>query len=273
MVRAAFIVSLHLWPDVASAEPSDSQPEEGWMVIIAGDTDPAKAAEMLRRYQQAGPSVGAFPTTLDSSTVKGLRPGYHIVVAGIPRDPVVARRMAGALGRRWEGAYVREVTVAGVEDVSCDADPRCVPALQVVGLAPGDGTSMNGTQLSIRGDPWGPASEWTALGVQEALPGLPMLYEVHPGGGEGDCTTRMLQFEVAGTPASRLFFDSYCFGDTSEVSTEAVALQGEAFALRTEASGLRDARMNDRGEFEGTPYREQTDIVFAWREGLLSRSR
>jgi len=109
----------------APAPPPRSEPEKGWMVIVAGDKDEAAAREKYRAYDERGPSVGNFPAMFLSDDVEGLNPGFHIVVAGIPRDKATAEQMAKTLGAEWEGTYIREVTVIGVEDVSCDDDPRC----------------------------------------------------------------------------------------------------------------------------------------------------
>jgi len=117
-------------PDAAEVAPppteaATSTPEQGWMVIVAGDADQVAARAKYDAYAARGPAMGDFPALVDSSQVEGLNPGFHIVVAGIPRDEQTARQMATALGREWEGAYVREVRTLGVEDVSCPGDPRC----------------------------------------------------------------------------------------------------------------------------------------------------
>jgi hypothetical protein len=115
--------------DEPTAAPAAvSEPEKGWMVIVAGDKDEAVAKEKYRAFDESGPSVGNFPATFLSDDVEGLNAGFHIVVAGIPRDKATAEQMAKALGKKWEGTYIREVTVIGVEDVSCDFDPRCAGA-------------------------------------------------------------------------------------------------------------------------------------------------
>jgi hypothetical protein len=112
---------------------------------------------------------------------------------------------------------------------------------------------------------------WRRVEQLTAVAGSPTLYEIYPGGGEGDCQTSMLQFEVEGAPRSRLFFDSYCFGDTSEISTTALPRDASSFVLRTAVDGIRDATINAEGLWEGTPFHEETDIVFSWRDGGLHR--
>jgi len=117
--------------DAAPTPPPDaptSVPEKGWMVIVAGDKDETVAKEKYSAFNESGPAVGNFPAMFLSDDVEGLNAGFHIVAAGIPRDKATAEEMAKALGKKWEGAYIREVTVIGVEDVTCDFDPRCAGA-------------------------------------------------------------------------------------------------------------------------------------------------
>jgi len=105
-----------------------AEPEDGFMVIVAGSKDQAEAKQKYEAFSKAGPKVGDFPAMFVSADVEGLNPGFHIVVAAIPRDEATAKQMAKALGTKWEGTYVRKVKVVGVEDVGCDKDPRCLLA-------------------------------------------------------------------------------------------------------------------------------------------------
>ncbi|MBW1880384.1 MAG: hypothetical protein JRJ84_18660, partial [Deltaproteobacteria bacterium] len=121
--------------DAAPTPPADeppptpvSVPEKGWMVIVAGDKDEVVAKEKYSAFDESGPTVGNFPAMFLSDNVEGLNAGFHIVAAGIPREKATAEEMAKALGKKWEGTYIREVTVIGVEDVTCDFDPRCAGA-------------------------------------------------------------------------------------------------------------------------------------------------
>jgi len=246
------------------------------MVIVAGAAEKGVAAEHLKHFQADGPAGGGFPQLIDSATVEGLKPGFHVVVAGIPASEAVARQMADALKLQWEGTYIREVRVETVETVTCDTDPRCVravPSMQVLGLRVGDDTSMNGSRLSIGGDPTGPDAQWTQKETLTALAGQPTLFEVYAGGGEGDCQTSMLQFSVDGTPTARLFFDSYCFGDTSEDSRAPEARDAESFALVRTETWTEDAELGEDGQFSGTPKEQTTTQVYQWKDGTLTRIR
>jgi|GEM_PF-4668688 len=247
--------------------------QTGWMVIVTGSKDRGLAREQHESFVASGPVHGGYPQLVDSATVDGLKAGFHIVVAGVPGDKAVAEEMAAALGVTWEGTYIREVRVPSVETVTCISDPRCVrpaaDALQVLGLRPGDGTSMNGNRVTIDGDATGPVDQWTRKERLDQVAGRPTLFEVYAGGGEGDCQTSMVQFEADGKARARLFFDSYCFGDTSEVSTAVVPRDGTSFLLRTVVDRLDNPEMKADGTWTGTPVHEETDLVVRWADGRL----
>jgi hypothetical protein len=76
-----------------------------------------KANKALPTYSYSGPlreRHQIFPMVVDSSTVKGLNPGFWIVVMAIPTDEVIAKRFAQYLGK---GAYHRKVAVESPEDI------------------------------------------------------------------------------------------------------------------------------------------------------------
>ena len=52
---------------------------------------------------------------MDSSTIKGLNPGFFIVVAAIPADEEVANTLAAFIRKKLQGAYVRRVEVEAPE--------------------------------------------------------------------------------------------------------------------------------------------------------------
>ncbi len=260
----------------APTQPPASKLEDGWMVIVTGSKDAAEARRLFEEYKASGPAHGSFPQLLESAKVEGLNAGFHIVVAGIPAEKTVAEAMSAALSPRWDGTYVRAVKMPGVEHTTCEGDPRCVPQeplneLQVLGLDPDDGTALNGNRVYMDGDPRGPTTDWKRVEKLTSLPGQPDLYEVYGGGGEGDCRISMLQFEVDGVPRSRLFFESYCFGDTSEVSTTAKPDKAPRFVLRTTIDGLQNPTMNADGFWEGTPFHEESTIGYSWRDHSLHR--
>lgn len=101
--------------------------ETAWMVIASGSTDRGEAEDQLIGFQQDGlPGNATHPRLVDSSTVTGLNPGFHVVVAATVDDEATARQMAEALNTYTTGVYVREVTVDGPERVRCDqGDNRC----------------------------------------------------------------------------------------------------------------------------------------------------
>jgi len=118
-------------PEELRPPPPPAVLESGWMVILSGSADAAEAARLLAEYEAAGlPRTRGFPKVVDSATVEGLKPGFHVVVLAVPKGEAEATRMAEAWQTARPGAYAREVRVAHAEGLTCDgagADPRCAP--------------------------------------------------------------------------------------------------------------------------------------------------
>lgn len=81
-----------------------------WLVIADGATDPAGGQAKLDAYVAAGhPAPAGWPRLVDSATVEGLNPGFHITaVAAAPRQDA-ADALVAELKARGVGAYARHV--------------------------------------------------------------------------------------------------------------------------------------------------------------------
>lgn len=79
-------------------------------IIAGGDKDPAAAKKLLEDYVAAGhPSHGAYPQVVESASIEGFNPGFHIVVVGEAFEKAVADKALVELKRRGlKGGYVKE---------------------------------------------------------------------------------------------------------------------------------------------------------------------
>ena len=118
-------------------------------------------------------------------------------------------------------------------------------------------------------DKYADEADWTPLELDEALPGAPRYFDVYEGGGEGDCAIQALQFEVDGAIRSRLFWESYCFGDTSEMSAGPIPMAGTKFTIRAHVDFIDNAEMDENGFFQGDPAQTQIDHIFEWEAKRL----
>lgn len=85
---------------------------QGHLVIVEGDKDPERAAfEQMMWKADNWPTHGDWPKLLDSATVPGLKPGFHVLALGWFESPEDAKALAEAINDLGGGAYVREVSL------------------------------------------------------------------------------------------------------------------------------------------------------------------
>jgi len=143
----------------------------------------------------------------------------------------------------------------GPPRLPADADPL-EPAYAIVYDGPSAGVSDAKQQA--------PSTDWTELAPLTEWPGSPTHYRVYEGGGEGDCAVDALEFQVDRAIHTRLFFQSACYGDTSEETLSPASYDADTFTLRSEHSFVADAEMNDDGTWTGRPARRVADRVYRW---------
>lgn len=91
---------------------------EAHAVILWGSTDPDEAQGWLATYEsRGGPTRDGFPRVEKSDDIALLNPGFYIVLAALPEDPIMASNLAEGFkalsipGVDTSGAYTREVRV------------------------------------------------------------------------------------------------------------------------------------------------------------------
>jgi hypothetical protein len=84
-------------------------------VIIAGGTEPAAASNALEQLSKEGVRekllfTAGFPKAIESASVEGLKPGFHLAIAGYcaEKDPQAAL-VRDVLGLEFSGPYLRGV--------------------------------------------------------------------------------------------------------------------------------------------------------------------
>ncbi|OJT22040.1 hypothetical protein BO221_25205 [Archangium sp. Cb G35] len=108
------MISLLLTLSLLGSTPAELKP--AFIVIADGAKTQAAAAAKLKSYKAKHlPEHGDFPKVMDSSTIKGLNPGFFIVVAAIPANEEVANTLAAFIRKTLQGAYVRRVEVEAPE--------------------------------------------------------------------------------------------------------------------------------------------------------------
>ncbi|AKJ04194.1 hypothetical protein ATI61_101712 [Archangium gephyra] len=108
------MISLLLTLSLLNAAPAELKP--AFIVIADGAKTQAAADAKLKSYKAKHlPEHGDFPKVMGSSTIKGLNPGFFIVVAAISADEEVANTLAAFIRKKLQGAYVRRVEVEAPE--------------------------------------------------------------------------------------------------------------------------------------------------------------
>ena len=83
---------------------------KGHLVIVEGDKDPEVAAFEQTMWKAEGwPSHGEWPKLLDSATVPGLKPGFHVLALAFVEHEASALEVAAYVNELGGAAYVREV--------------------------------------------------------------------------------------------------------------------------------------------------------------------
>jgi hypothetical protein len=99
------------------------------VIIIAGGADAAPATSAVARLAKSGLGKrlelsAGFPRVVESSSVAGLKPGFHIAIAGFcPTKGKQAAIARDVLALEFPGTYLR--TVTGESDTQC---PKVLPA-------------------------------------------------------------------------------------------------------------------------------------------------
>ena len=104
-----------------SATAPDAGPSKertGHAVIVFGSASHDEADAWLKSNLEKLPQHDAFPVVLDSAKVNGMKPGFAVVVLGIPSDVKVAKAFSRELQDAHPGTYVRQVQSALTEDAS-----------------------------------------------------------------------------------------------------------------------------------------------------------
>jgi hypothetical protein len=114
-------------PAKAPAPPAAPALVPMQVLILAGGTTPAdpvrwleaQAPALARLRADGGGFAEGYPRALESATVKGLRPGFHVVVAGYCAPGASAAPLA-VLRKPFPGTYERRVEVPA-DRASCPA--------------------------------------------------------------------------------------------------------------------------------------------------------
>lgn len=113
-----FVLLLPLWlSNVATAQTATPQTYD--IFILGGGKTQADADAALHKYQQSvfylryGHSASAYPGTLSSASIPGLKPGFFIAVAGLcahsEHNKAERTALLKTLQAAVKGSYVREI--------------------------------------------------------------------------------------------------------------------------------------------------------------------
>jgi hypothetical protein len=97
----------------AEEKPTEAKPDTYWVVIVGGGKSAApaeKAARAVREEKNGWLKLPeGYPQVRESATVAGLKPGFHVALAGFCADEQQALWVRDLLDWTTPGTYVRQV--------------------------------------------------------------------------------------------------------------------------------------------------------------------
>lgn len=113
----------------ANAQAKNHEPKSAYILIADGAKSKTQAKAKAKAFKARAEWILAkgYPKVIDSKTIKGLNPGFHILVLGFcPQSSATAEVLLPALKKTYPGLYMKEVS-HGADSCPTQTLPKITP--------------------------------------------------------------------------------------------------------------------------------------------------